>query len=107
MEEVSALCHAAHASFARKSPASKIISSAWFSLRTQTHHPNPCPPTPTPNLYHVRAHLHLGSCGYGYLWKDEPLGWDVAAATDFMDGYEDVSLPAARLGGCVDGCLVH
>ena len=33
-----------------------------------------------------------GSCGYGYLYKDEPHGWDVAAATDFMDGYEDVSV---------------
>jgi hypothetical protein len=32
-----------------------------------------------------------GSCGFGYLFKDEPLGWDVAAMPDFMDGYEDVS----------------
>ena len=21
--------------------------------------------------------IHEGSCGYGYLFKDEPLGWDV------------------------------
>ena len=40
----------------------------------------PCAPCPSP-----------GSCGYGYLFKNEPLGWDVAAATDFMPGYEDVS----------------
>lgn len=21
--------------------------------------------------------IHSGSCGYGYIWPDEPLGWDV------------------------------
>ncbi|GMH39085.1 hypothetical protein BSKO_06983 [Bryopsis sp. KO-2023] len=26
--------------------------------------------------------IHEGSCGYGYIWKDEPLGWDVAALPD-------------------------
>ncbi|KAI8471576.1 MAG: RlpA-like double-psi beta-barrel-protein domain-containing protein-containing protein [Monoraphidium minutum] len=40
--------------------------------------------------------IHKGSCGYGYIWKDEPLGWDVAAASDFMDGYE------SSCGTCVE-----
>lgn len=22
--------------------------------------------------------IHIGGCNYGYLWKDEPIGWDVA-----------------------------
>lgn len=26
--------------------------------------------------------IHHGSCGYGYIWEDEPLGWDVAALPD-------------------------
>lgn len=26
--------------------------------------------------------IHEGSCGFGYLWEDEPLGWDVAALPD-------------------------
>lgn len=26
--------------------------------------------------------IHEGSCGYGYIWEDEPLGWDVAALPD-------------------------
>lgn len=26
--------------------------------------------------------IHEGSCGYGYIWEDEPLGWDVAAIPD-------------------------
>lgn len=42
-----------------------------------------------------------GSCGYGYLYKDEPLGWDVAAVTDFMEGYEDVSEAASA--ACMRG----
>lgn len=26
--------------------------------------------------------IHEGSCGYGNIWEDEPLGWDVAAIPD-------------------------
>lgn len=26
--------------------------------------------------------IHEGSCGYGYIWEDEPMGWDVAAIPD-------------------------
>ena len=46
----------------------------------------PCPPFKTP-LPHPQT---TGSCNYGYIRKDEPLGWDVAAVPDFMDGYEMV-----------------
>lgn len=34
-----------------------------------------------------RRSIHRGSCDYGYLWSDEPLGWDVAAMTDFDPDY--------------------
>ena len=27
--------------------------------------------------------IHKGSCDYGYIWRNEPLGWDVAAMTDY------------------------
>lgn len=33
--------------------------------------------------------IHMGSCGYGYIYKDEPLGWDVAAMTDVSPNYGD------------------
>jgi hypothetical protein len=49
----------------------------------------PCVLAPLPHVP-PRTPLHAGSCGYGYLWRDEPIGWDVAAATDFMEGYEEV-----------------
>lgn len=26
--------------------------------------------------------IHEGSCGYNYIFPDEPLGWDVAALAD-------------------------
>lgn len=32
--------------------------------------------------------IHEGSCGYGYIWPDEPLGWDVAALSDAHYEYE-------------------
>lgn len=31
--------------------------------------------------------IHEGSCGYGYIWPDEPLGWDVAAMPDVHPDY--------------------
>lgn len=33
--------------------------------------------------------IHKGSCDYGYIWKNEPLGWDVAAMTDYHSDYPD------------------
>lgn len=50
--------------------------------------PQPLTPQPSPGT--DEWSIHKGSCGYGYIWKDEPLGWDVAAASDFMEGYEEV-----------------
>ena len=32
--------------------------------------------------------IHEGSCGYGYIWPDEPLGWDVAALPDSHYEYD-------------------
>ena len=53
----------------------------------------------------------VGSCGYGYLFKDEPLGWDVAAATDFMPGYEEVCMQACmhawQAGACACKVRLH
>lgn len=31
--------------------------------------------------------IHEGSCGYGYIWPDEPRGWDVAALPDVHPDY--------------------
>ncbi|GMH39983.1 hypothetical protein BSKO_07887 [Bryopsis sp. KO-2023] len=31
--------------------------------------------------------IHEGSCGYGYIWPDEPLGWDKAAMPDVHPDY--------------------
>lgn len=31
--------------------------------------------------------IHRGSCNFGYIWEDEPLGWDAAAITDFHPDY--------------------
>lgn len=30
-----------------------------------------------------------GSCNYGYIWQDEPLGWNVAAMTDYDADYQE------------------
>lgn len=32
--------------------------------------------------------IHEGSCGFGYIWPDEPLGWDVAALPDAHYEYD-------------------
>ncbi|KAJ9529832.1 hypothetical protein QJQ45_022243 [Haematococcus lacustris] len=31
--------------------------------------------------------IHIGGCGYDYLWKDEGTGWDVAALADVSPDY--------------------
>ncbi|GFH18963.1 uncharacterized protein HaLaN_15847 [Haematococcus lacustris] len=33
--------------------------------------------------------IHIGGCGYDYLWKDEGTGWDVAALADVSPDYYD------------------
>jgi hypothetical protein len=33
--------------------------------------------------------IHKGSCDYGYIWNNEPLGWDVAAMTDYHPDYPE------------------
>jgi hypothetical protein len=57
---------------------------------------------PTPCMHGARAR-NAGSCGFSYIFKDEPLGWDVAAMPDFMDGYEDVRRRAGGAAGRAGG----
>jgi hypothetical protein len=33
--------------------------------------------------------IHKGSCNYGYIYKDEPLGWDVVAISDVFASYPE------------------
>lgn len=40
--------------------------------------------------------IHKGSCGYGTIYQDEPLGWNVAAMPDTAPGYAD------SCGRCVE-----
>lgn len=40
--------------------------------------------------------IHEGSCGYGYIWEDEPLGWDVAALPDVHPEF------SGSCGGCYE-----
>lgn len=45
-----------------------------------------------------------GACNYGYIWPNEPLGWDVAAITDFDPDYSNDSCGCGGLMTCPCVC---
>lgn len=55
-----------------------VVSEAEMRLGRATFYGN------EPWLWNI----HQGSCGYGYIFPDEPLGWDVAALADVHYEYQ-------------------